>query len=110
MTNGSLDPLVARRLRSVRWLVGAGYAVPALGFAIGDVLPRGSDELGIATSMTALAFGVVIGGALLLVGLAKGIQALVLLRYRLRWFDYLVLAAGAVPFVLVAAGAVLSRR
>src|SRR5215471_5433825 len=109
MAYESTDPSIAGRLRSARWLIGAGYVAPTLGFLIGDVLPRGSDELGIATSMTALVLGLVIGGALLLLGLAKGIQALVRMRDRFRWFDYLILAAGVAPFAVVVAGALLSN-
>lgn len=88
-------------VRSVRWFIAGGYAALAAGFAIGGRLPRGSDELGIANAMGALALGGVVACVLLLVGLVRGVQAIIRQRDQVRWFDYLVLVLGVAPFAFV---------
>ena len=69
---------------SARWLIIAGYAALVAGFVVGDVLPRGRDELGIATSMSALGLGALVGAVLLLAGMAQGARTLVRARGRVR--------------------------
>jgi hypothetical protein len=95
--------------RSIRWLIASAYVVPAAAFSLSEVLPRGGDELGIANAMIAIALGMLIGAALLLVGLGRGVAALVRARGRLRRLDYLVLIAGAVPPLVVLAVVVLAH-
>jgi ABC-type methionine transport system permease subunit len=87
--------------RSARWLIARGYAALVAGFAIGDLLPTGSDELGIANAMGALVLGMLVAGILLLIGLVRGAQAIIRERHRTRWFDYVVLALGVAPFVFL---------
>jgi uncharacterized iron-regulated membrane protein len=84
--------------RSARWLIAAGYAVLVAAIAIGDLLPPGSDELGIANMTGALVLGLLVSGILLLIGLVRGVQAIMRERHRVRWFDYVVLALGVAPF------------
>lgn len=98
--NPRVSPTISR-LRSARWLIAGGYASGVAGFAIGNWLPRGNDELGIANAMTALALGGLVGTILLLVGLARGMQAVVRDRAQVRWFDYTMLAAGLAPLVFM---------
>jgi hypothetical protein len=87
--------------RSARWLIAGGYAALVAGFAIGDLLPTGSDELGIANAMGALVLGTLVAGILFLIGLVRGAQAIIRERHRVRWFDYVVLALGVAPFVFL---------
>jgi len=87
--------------RSARWFIAAGYAALVAGFAIGDFLPRGSDELGIANMMGTLVLGVLVAGILFLIGLYRGVRALKQERDQVRWFDYAVLVLGIAPFAFV---------
>ena len=85
--------------RSARWLIAGGYAAIVAGIGIGDLLPPGSDELGIANTMGTLVLGMLVAGILLLIGLYRGVQALRRERHQVRWFDYAVLVLGVAPFV-----------
>ena len=96
-------------LRSARLLIAGGYAALVAGFVIGDVLPRGRDELGIANAMSALVLGTVVGAILLLIGLVRGVQGLTRQREQSRWFDYVALALGGAPFVFIAVALLLPR-
>ena len=95
--------------KSVRLLIAGGYVALLAGFIIGDRLPRGRDELGIANAMSALVLGIIVASVLLLVGLVRGVQALIRHHDHVRWFDYLVLALGGAPFVFIAVALLLPR-
>src|SRR5258706_4681495 len=88
---------------SARWLIIGGYAALLAGLGLSEVVPPGSDELGIANAMIAFVLGALVCVALLLAGVYKGTRALVRARGRVRWFDYILLAAGVAPFALLAA-------
>jgi hypothetical protein len=95
--------------RSARWLIAGGYAALVAGIAMGDFLPPGSDELGIANMMGTFVLGILVGGILLLIGVVRGVQAIIRERRQVRWFDYIVLALGVAPFAFILVALLLPK-
>jgi hypothetical protein len=92
---------------SARWLILAGYLTPpVVTGAVALLLPRSAGELGGAAAFAlALMAALVLSGVWFLAGTLTGADAVRLARQegrRVRWFDYLLLAAGALPLVGIA--------
>jgi hypothetical protein len=89
---------------SARWLIVAGYAVPAALLAgVLVLLPWNLGRLGGAAVVSlTLLLALVIGALLILVGVVISIDAMRKPTSRWRWFDYLLLIAGIGPLAGVA--------
>ena len=99
MRRPHLDPRSDGMERSARWLILAGYAAPLALIALAAAArPRGSSD--VAGNVWFVLWGMAamgLGGLLLFVGSVVALNDVVRKRGRVRWFDYLLLAAALPP-------------
>ena len=98
--------------RSARICIAMAYAVP-LGLLILAVAAARLTDVGRFGGAALFVFALILGGGsgalLCVIGTAVGVDALVRARERFRWYDYLLLTAGAGPLVAGAVAVLLPR-